>query len=107
MRISADTLKHFRVGARTQLARAGKKLTSLQGQVVRVGANWASESKARAAEWTGWFRRLAAKRPQQLDEWQMRIMDAVGIASAGRVRRMSRELARLAKRVDSLASRKA
>jgi len=107
MRISAETLKHFRARARTQLAGAGKKLSSLQEQVSRVGADWAIESKARAAEWSRWFRRLAAKRPQQLDEWQMRVMDAVGIASAGRVRRMSRELSRLAKRVDSLASRKA
>jgi hypothetical protein len=107
MGISAATLKDFRAGARTQLARAGKKLASLQERVLRTGANWATESKARAAEWTGWFRRVAAKRPQRLDEWQMRVMDAVGIASAGRVRRMSRELSRLAKRVDSLASRKA
>jgi len=107
MRISADTLKHFRAGARTELAQAGKKLTSLQRQLVRAGTNWANESKVRAAEWTRWFRQLAAKRPQQLDEWQTRIMDAVGIASAGRVRRMSRELARLAKRVDSIASSKA
>ena len=107
MRINAETWKHFRAGVRIRLARAGKKLNSVQEQVVQLGADWASESKARAAEWTGWIRRLASKSPQQLGEWQTRLMDAVGIASAGRVRRMSRELARLAKRVDSLASRKA
>ena len=107
MRINAETLKHFRAGVRTRLARAGKKLSSIQEQVLRIGTDWAGESKARAAEWSGRIRRLAAKSPQQLGEWQARLMDAVGIASAGRVRRMSRELARLAKRVDSLGSRKA
>lgn len=107
MKINAETMRHFQAGARAQLARGGKKLGSLQEQASQVGANWAAEGKAYAAEWTRKVRRVASKRSQQLYEWQTRIMDAVGIASAGRVRRMSRELAKLAKRVDSLASRKA
>ena len=53
MRISAETLKHFRAGVRTRLARAGKKLSSIQEQVLRIGTDWAGESKARAAEWSG------------------------------------------------------
>lgn len=106
MKVNGDTLGDLQAGAKAQLGQARKRFILLQGQASRALRGLASESKARGTQWAERFRQLTSKYPLRLDKLQTRIMDAVGVASAGRVQRISRELAKLAKRVDSLSSRK-
>ncbi len=106
MKINGDTLSGFRAGAKAQFGQARKKVILLQGQASRALRDLAAEGKARRAEWTARVRQLTSTKTLPFDKWQTRIMDAVGIASAGQVQRISRELAKLAKKVESLSSGK-
>ncbi len=106
MRINGNTFNSLQAGAKAQIGEARKRLNSLQGRASRAIRGLASESRSRGAEWTERVRRLTSVRGLRLDKLQTRLMEAVGVASSGQVQRISRELAKISKKLDALSSSK-
>ena len=104
MNVTAQTLKHLRADAQTTLERATRQWTLLRGRAYRTMREMVSDTRSRGVQWTRWMR-LLTTRPLALNRWRTRLIDAVGVASAQRVERMSQQLMRLAKRVDSLSKK--
>ncbi len=106
MKINGHTFNSLQASAKAQIGQARKRFDSIRGRASRALQDLASESRARGAQWTDRVRSLTARRGLHLDQWQSRLMEVVGVASRSQLRRISRELAKLNKKVDALSSDK-
>jgi len=106
MRINGDTLSGLQAGAKAQIEEARQRLDSLQRQASRALRHFATQSQARRAEWTERVRRFTSIRQLHLDKLPTKLIEAAGIATSGQVHRINRELAKLAKKVDSISNGK-
>jgi hypothetical protein len=106
MRINGDTFSGLQAGAKAQIDEARQRLDSLQRQASRALRQLATQGKARRSEWTERVRRITSIRELHLDKLPTKLIEAAGIATSGQVHRINRELAKLAKKVESISAGK-
>jgi chromosome segregation ATPase len=106
MRINGDTFSGLQAGAKAQIEEARQKLDSLQRQASRALRHLATQGQARRSEWTKRVRRITSIRELHLDKLPTKLIEAAGIATSGQVHRINRELAKLAKKVESISAGK-
>jgi hypothetical protein len=107
MKINAGTLSSLRQDAEARIGRARRKLDSLQGRASRALRGFRLQARRRGAHWTERVRQLTSSvRALRLNKLQAQLMDAVGVASSGQVERISRELAKISKKLDAISGTK-
>jgi hypothetical protein len=106
MRINGDTLSGLQAGAKAQIEEARQRFDSLQNRASRALRHLATQSQARRSEWTERVRQLTSIRELRLKKLPTKLIEAAGIATSGQVHRINRELAKLAKKVESISAGK-
>lgn len=104
MRINGYTFSGLQAGAKAQIEEARQRFESLQKQASRALRHLATEGQARRSEWTERVRRITSIRQLHLEKLPTKLIEAAGIATSGQVRRINRELAKLAKKVESISA---
>lgn len=92
--------------ARERLTEARKRLVSLRGKAEKSLKQLASRGRARSKELSAFARSFRPAGKVRLSQWHGRLLRATGFATSGQVREISRELARISKKLDALSSGK-
>ncbi len=88
--------------ARTQWREALKKVTALR---VKAEKSWKKLS-TRGRELSAQVQRLKPSGRISLERWQNRLLESAGVATRTQLREISRELARVSKRLDTFSPTK-
>lgn len=92
--------------AKAQLSKARGHLFALRGKAEKSLKRLTSHGRARGREVSAFARRLPSAGMTSLERWQSRLLYAMGVATRGQIREISRELSRISKKLDALSSAK-
>jgi hypothetical protein len=92
--------------AKAQLSKARGQLFALRGKAEKSLKRLTSRGRARGKELSAFARQLPPAGKARLEQWQGRLLYAVGVATRGQIRELSRELHRISKKLDALSSAK-
>ena len=90
-----------------QLVEAQKRFTVIQGQAEKTIKEWVAKGQELQATTAKRTKALSHEVRKQAESFQNRLIQAAGVATQSQIKSLSRELSKLARKVDALVEKKA
>jgi F0F1-type ATP synthase membrane subunit b/b' len=89
-----------------QLAEAQKRFVAIQVQAEKTIKEWVVKGQEIQATTAKRTKKLGSEVRKQAETFQNRVIQAAGVATQSQIKALTRELSRLAKKVDTLVEKK-